>query len=139
VAAPDLNRVIMIIIILAAVFIFSAALVLPFFAGIYEYGMGSVPCNKDSSCTAASTNTVNGYCQATSGLAACANCNISTGYSTFLGSCHSLISWLNNTHCNACTNFGFKTSATGMMLFLLFIGLLSLVILFIMKALPKFK
>lgn len=134
-----IKELIFIVVALAAFFLIASSLILPFFAGTYEYGFGNQPCQKDDTgCTSGKTNIGNGYCTSPSStVIACASCNVTAGYSTFLSSCSSLISAINGTHCYQCSSFGFKSMSIGMMLFILFIGFLCIIIA-IIKILPKF-
>ena len=118
---------------LTIVYIMLTTLVFPFFGNSYEYGFGSAPCNKDGTCTSAGlTNINNGYCATPSAtVIACASCNITTGYSTFLSSCSSLISAMNGTHCYQCSSFGFKSVSTGLLLFVFVIGMVFFAVTFL--------
>lgn len=139
--ALDLKWVLMILVVLIITFITSSAIILPFFASVFEYGFGTEPCAK-TGCKATSTSAslINSYCSTpTATPTACSNCNTTTGYSAFLSTCASEIAWDNNTHCNSCSNFGFKSATTGLMLFILFIGIIALILLVITKVLPKFR
>lgn len=123
-------------IILAGVFVFLllSSLIIQFFATTYEYGFGTAPCQKDTDgCVSGKTNLLNSYCissgaQTPAGAVLCANCNTTTGYSTFLSSCYSLVSAINGTHCYSCANFGYKQSSIGLMLFTFFIIVVTLII-----------
>lgn len=130
---PELKSIIYISIALAVLYILTATVILPQFATTYEYGFGSAPCNKDGTCTSAGlTNINNGYCSTPSAtVIACATCNATAGYSTFLSSCSSLIGSMNGTHCYGCSSFGFKQTSIGLMLFILVIALLSFGIMFV--------
>ena len=101
---------------LLILFVLASSIWLDFFATSYEYGMGTEPCNKDG-CTSTDTAFKNEYCtQASGSFTACTSCNATAGYETFLDSCHSLIAWNNNTHCNGCTSFGYRTTSRGLLL-----------------------
>lgn len=130
----DIHEVFYLIVAIAAFFILFAVLVIPFFGNVYEFGGGSLPYQRGG------TSLVNGYCQATdSSVIACTSCNVSAGYATFLSSCSSLIAANNGSFCYACTNFGYKSTVNGIVLFTFFIFVIALVILIIVKYLPKFK
>jgi len=116
-------------------YIFYATLIAPYFANSYEYGFGTAPCNKDNTCSGTSTNLFNGYCATGSSTEiACANCNTTTGYSTFLSNCFALKDggdYINGTACYQCSSFGFKTVSTGLLLFIFVIGLIFFAIAFL--------
>lgn len=142
----DIKQVILLVVVLAAIFMTSYTLIMPFFGNVYEYGFGNAPCNKDSTCTGTSTNLVNQYCLGATiseaGKIACTSCNSSTGYSGFLSNCYALIddgTTINNTYCYGCTNWGFKSTVSGLYLFIFFIGMIAFVLLFVLKILPKFR
>jgi len=115
-------------------FIIMGSVALPFFADYYEHGYGTTPCNADNTCTGTSTNLRNSYCVGSSTTRiACANCNISTGYATFLSNCFSLIdegAHLNDTYCYQCTDFGFKTSIQGLGLLVFVISILAVAFIY---------
>jgi cytochrome c553 len=134
----DIHEVFYLIVAIAAFFILFAVLVIPFFGNVYEYGGATAPCVKDSSCTASSTNINNPYCLSTGALTSCTNCHNASGYSSFLSGCSKLVAYNNNTHCYACTDFGYKSNVNAIILFTFFIFVIAAVILIITKHLPKF-
>lgn len=133
----EIKTVIYVGIALVILFLMATTMVLPYFANNYEYGYGNQPCNKDSTCSLSSTNLGNGYCKTGSTTnATCASCNSSTGYETFLSSCSSLFKnpdgkIINSTHCFACTDFGFKGTSQGLLLFIFFMGMIGFAVTFL--------
>lgn len=130
---------------LVILFILASTMIIPYFATTHEHGFGTEPCMKDG-CDSSDTgeSQINPYCSgASSTVIACTNCNISTGYETFLASCYRLApvnaaqtdAWMNNTHCYQCTDFGFKTTSQGLNLLVLVMALIMFAVIFI----PKFR
>jgi hypothetical protein len=109
---------------LAIFLLIVSALVLPQFSSSYEYCTGSEPYSKN----AVGDTLTNGCCNAgSSTLVACSDCNQSTGYSTFLSTCSSLVDTQNNTHCYQCSNFGQKNTIQGLGFIILVVGLIAFV------------
>jgi hypothetical protein len=129
-----LNTIVGTAVALVVLFVIASAVKMPFFASTYEYGFGTEPCAK-AGCTASSSasSLINPNCATPSGsVVACASCNISTGYSTFLKSCASEIAWSNNTLCNGCSSlYGWNSMYTGMLAFILIIGLIGFALMFL--------
>jgi hypothetical protein len=132
----EIRTIIPVAIALVILYILYATLIAPQFAVTYEYGFSTAPCQKDSnSCSLGDTNLNNGYCVTpTATIIACANCNSTVGYSTFLSSCSSLISAINGTHCYQCSDFGFKSVSTGLLLLILVIGMIFFAVSFMNAA-----
>jgi len=134
---------------LLLLFVIASTLILPFFSTTYEVGFGDLPCNSPNHATGCvgltntSTDITNSACLTSSGdadITACADCNSSTGYETFLTSCYRLFEHnstdvtMNGTHCIGCTTLqGYRTTNRGLVLLVLVIGLVSFAILFIKK------
>lgn len=120
-----IEKFIIIGISLVLVFVIFDAMIMPSFQRVYEHGFGS----------SESTDLVNEYCVSQGSVTACSGCNATTGtgYGTFLDSCHSLIARANNTHCNACSDFGFRSTSRGLNLMILVVWCLAFVVLFIKK------
>ncbi len=124
---------------------------MPYFATTYEYGFGNEPCTKDGCLiTDNYADTLNPYCSSSGAVTTCTDCNSSTGYETFLDTCHSLAynttspataddwAWQNNTHCYSCADWGFKTTSQGLGLLILVIGIISFAIIFV-TTIRKFR
>lgn len=136
-------------------FTLMATVILENFSSTYEYGFGTEPCMKDNCTSASSTDSFyNPYCLAGGTATACSDCNRSNGYETFLSKCYRLAntnisgtgtasagvfadSWANATHCLRCTDWGFKTTARGMNLFVIILGMVFIAIVFF--ALIKYR
>lgn len=114
------------------VFLFATSIWLSFFGTSYEYGFGDCPYSSDNgtSCTGLG----NGYCSdISSSVVACAECNGTGGYETFLSSCGSLIAGLNGTHCYGCDDWGFKTTSRGLFLLILVLAVVGFALAFMPK------
>jgi hypothetical protein len=134
---------VLLVLIISGIFTFLllSSLIIPFFATTYEYGFGTEPCNKKNTCAGNFQNNsgevTNSYCKTKAGtFSVCANCNTSTGYATFLSTCGGLIAidgvYVNGTHCFGCTEFqGYKTTNQGLMLFVFFIIVVTLIIVLV--------
>lgn len=111
-------------------FVIVSTVLLPRFRDTYTEGFGST--SYDSS-----TDLDNEYCIAKGSLTACTDCNSTnvdeSGYETFLSTCHSLPARTNNTHCYACSDWGFRSTARGLLLLVLVIGLVFVAFLFFVK------
>jgi len=127
---PELKQIVYIGIALAILYILTTTIIMPQFANNYEYGFGTQPCSK-TGCTSA-TGLTNPKCLTGSATPiVCATCNTTTGYSTFLSSCSSLIAWTNDTHCYQCNAFNsYNATNQGLLLFILVIGFISFGIVF---------
>jgi hypothetical protein len=109
---PKFDKIMSIGLALFIFLVMFSAIILPFFSGLYEKGIGSSGDVNDLQ---------NGYCSQAGGLVACAGCNVTSGsgYATFLDTCSSLVARLNGTHCYSCTSFGYRTPMRGLLLFCL--------------------
>jgi len=130
---------------LAVFFTLVSTVIMTDFGKTYEYGWGTEPCMKTNGCTHTDTGAsqFNPYCLTKGSELACANCNKTSGYTFFLANCYSLApanvsgifqsqenAWQNSTHCYACDNFQFRTTARGMNLFVLVIALVFVALVF---------
>lgn len=107
-----------------------AYVILPSFADVYEH----CGINNPYSAGRGGSDLSNGCCVTGSVTpVACSNCNQSSGYSSFLSNCGSLISTSNNTHCYSCSNFGNKTVNQGFYLILFIVILFGLVFAILKK------
>jgi hypothetical protein len=127
---------VLLVLIISGIFTFLllSSLIIPFFAETYEYGFGTEPCAKTNSCNGATDSLINPNCATGStSLVTCTNCNISTGYATFLTTCYKLRNGTDpRNQCESCTAFnGYKTSVTGLMLFVFFMIVITIIIVLI--------
>lgn len=123
----DVRKIVAVPIALAILYIMLTTLVLPNFAKTYE------TCGNDAySAGRGGTSLTNDCCTtSTATVTACTNCNISSGYSTFLSTCGSLIAVGNGTHCYSCSAFAYKTTNQGLLLLVLVIALLGFAVAFL--------
>jgi len=130
---------------LAIFFTLVSTVIMVDFGKTYEYGWGTEPCMKTNGCTSTDTgdSQLNPYCLTKGSELACTTCNQTAGYTFFLANCHSLApanvsgiqrsqsdAWQNSTHCMACDDFQFRSTARGMNLFVLVLGLVFISLLF---------
>ena len=137
--AGKVKTIVSVAVALVLLFIIASTLILPFFSTSYESGFAGDPCNKDNTCaglTNGSDDLHNAYCiTPTDTVVACANCNTTAGYSTFLDTCDRL--WMeasggaNGTNCFQCSNFGFKTTSRGLILLVFVMGLIAFALIFV--------
>jgi len=84
------------------------------------------------------TDLLNACCQTpTNTVVACSNCNQSSGYSTFLSTCGSLIATTNGTHCYQCTNFGLKGINQGLFFLIFLIAIFAIILALVYYAIEK--
>jgi hypothetical protein len=111
-----------------------AYVVVPSFAPLYEHCGTNDPYSRGTG----GSDLTNACCQTGSSTpVACSNCNQSSGYSTFLSSCYSLISTSNNTHCYQCSSFGNKGFYQGMFFLLFLVGIISFILIIIYNTLKQ--
>jgi hypothetical protein len=124
-AILNIKSIVILAISLTMLYLLTATLIMPYFRDTYEnYGPQLLQ--------RGGTGLINNYCNTpTNTVVACASCNSATGLSTFLSTCYSLISAGNNTHCYQCTDFGFKTVSTGLLLFIFVIAMISFAVAFL--------
>jgi hypothetical protein len=107
---------------------------MPSFRELYEH-CGT---NNPYSAGRSGTDLNNACCQTPSStIVACADCNNTVGYSTFLSSCSGLIATTNGTHCYQCANFGLKTVNQGLFFLMFLIIIFAFVLVIIYSAIKK--
>ena len=130
-----IEKIMFLVIGVAILFYSLAYVIVPSFAPLYEH-CGS---NSPYSAGGGGTDLTNACCKTpTNTIVGCSNCNSTTGYSTFLSTCGSLIATTNGTHCYQCTDFGLKSVNQGLF-FLLFLVVVFVLILVIIYAVIKKK
>jgi uncharacterized membrane protein len=118
----------------ALLFYSLAYVIVPSFTPLYEH----CGVNNPYSAGTGGTDLTNACCQTGSNtLVACTNCNQSSGYSSFLSTCGSLVSTSNNTHCYQCSSFGNKGIYQGLFFLIFLIMIFSFVLLIVYYAIKN--
>jgi len=129
-----IEKIIFLAVGIAVMFYSLAYVIMPSFAPLYEH-CGS---NSPYSAGGGGTDLTNACCKTpTNTIVACSNCNGTSGYSTFLTTCGSLIATTNGTHCYQCTDFGNKSIFQGLFFLIFLIVMFSLIIVIIYAAIKK--
>jgi hypothetical protein len=132
--ATLIEKIIFLVIAIALMFYTLAYAIIPAFTPLYEH-CGT---NNPYSAGTGGTDLNNACCQTPSAtIIACANCNNTAGYSTFLSSCSSLISLTNNTNCYSCANFGLKAVNQGLFFLLFLIVIFALILVIVYATIKK--
>lgn len=129
-----IEKIIFLAIAVAIVFYTLAYTIIPSFAPLYEH-CGT---NNPYSAGTGGNDLNNACCQTGSAtVIACANCNNTAGYSTFLSSCYSLIATTNGTNCYQCASFGNKGVFQGLFFLMFLIVMFALILVVVFAVIKK--